>query len=114
MLSALRSARSNLMPIVRRHISTTPVLSRESGTLKWFNKDKGFGLIERDDDGSKDVFVHWSGFGRSTYELDLPDGLEVEFDIEDGQKGPNATNLTAAGGAEFDVVEASYGQGRRY
>ena len=93
------------------YISTTPVLSKESGTLKWFNKEKGYGFITMEDE-DKDVFLHWSGFGRSTFELDLPDGLEVEFDIEEGQKGPCATNLTRADGLDFDIAESEYG--RRY
>ncbi|WP_026931783.1 cold-shock protein [Glycomyces tenuis] len=62
-----------------------------TGTVKWFNGDKGFGFIAPDD-GSADVFAHFSaiqGSGRR----DLEESQQVEFDIEQGQKGPQATNI---------------------
>ena len=63
------------------------------GTVKWFNSEKGFGFIAPDD-GSADVFAHFSalqGNGRR----DLFEEQRVEFDVEQGQKGLQATNIQA-------------------
>ncbi len=62
-----------------------------SGTVKWFNEDQGFGFIERE--GGKDVFVHFraiNGTGRRT----LVEGQKVTFEVTEGQKGPQAENVT--------------------
>ncbi|GAA2174826.1 cold-shock protein [Agrococcus versicolor] len=64
-----------------------------TGTVKWFNSEKGFGFIAPED-GSADLFAHFSaivGSGRR----DLFDGQAVEFDVEQGQRGPQATNIRA-------------------
>ena len=62
--------------------------------VKWFNSTKGFGFIEREDK-EKDVFVHTSAV-RDAGMNSLEEGQEVTFDVEDGPKGPNATNIKSA------------------
>ena len=64
-----------------------------TGTVKWFNADKGFGFITPED-GGKDLFVHHSEIKTSGYAT-LEDGQKVEFDEGQGQKGPCATNVVA-------------------
>ena len=64
------------------------------GKVKWFNQSKGFGFIEREDK-EKDVFVHASAV-RDAGMDGLQEGQEVTFDVEDGPKGPNATNIKTA------------------
>jgi CspA family cold shock protein len=61
------------------------------GTVKWFNGDKGFGFIERE--GGKDVFVHFSAISGDGYK-NLQEGQKVEFNVEQGAKGPQASNVT--------------------
>ena len=60
------------------------------GKVKWFNDSKGFGLIERKEGG--DIFVHWTGIRYDGHKTLRP-GKEVEFDIYEGQKGPEAQNV---------------------
>lgn len=62
-----------------------------TGTVKWFNESKGYGFITRDD-GGKDVFVHFSTIQGSGFRT-LNEGQKVTFDIEEGPKGPQATNV---------------------
>ena len=66
-----------------------------TGTVKWFNPDKGFGFITPED-GGKDLFVHHTGIAGSGFKS-LPEGAKVEFVAEQGQKGPQATNVVLAG-----------------
>ena len=63
-----------------------------TGTVKWFNADKGFGFIAQDGGGS-DVFVHFSAIAGSGYK-ELREGQKVTFDVAQGQKGPQAENVT--------------------
>jgi CspA family cold shock protein len=63
---------------------------RESGTVKWFNGQKGYGFITRDSGG--DVFVHYSAIEGSGFRS-LEEGDRVEFSVEEGQKGPAAANV---------------------
>ncbi|MET8150667.1 cold-shock protein [Actinoplanes sp. NPDC049668] len=62
-----------------------------TGTVKWFNADKGFGFITPDDGGA-DVFAHFSAIATSGYRS-LDENQKVEFDVTQGQKGPQAENI---------------------
>jgi len=68
-------------------------VDRLKGTVKWFNNAKGFGFIGRD--GGPDVFVHYSAIASDGYKS-LAEGDAVEFEITQGQKGPQAANVTRA------------------
>ena len=61
------------------------------GTVKWFNAEKGYGFIAPND-GSPDVFVHFSAIQGSGYRS-LDEGQQVEFEVTQGQKGPQAENV---------------------
>jgi len=62
-----------------------------NGTVKWFNGSKGYGFITGEDD--KDYFVHFSAINVDGFKT-LDEGQKVTFDVESGQKGPQATNVT--------------------
>ncbi len=64
-----------------------------TGTVKWFNGDKGFGFITRDD-GEKDVFVHYSAIESQGGFRNLNEGQRVQFRVEQGAKGPSAVGVT--------------------
>lgn len=64
------------------------------GTVKWFNAEKGFGFITAED--GKDVFVHFSQIQKEGFKS-LEEGEQVEFEIVDGQKGPQAANVQVVG-----------------
>ena len=67
---------------------------RVTGTVKWFNGAKGYGFIARE--GADDVFVHYSAIQGEGFR-NLEEGQSVEFNIEQGQKGLQATNVTVVG-----------------
>ncbi|PAV25564.1 putative cold-shock DNA-binding protein [Tamilnaduibacter salinus] len=67
-------------------------MSTETGTVKFFNETKGFGFITRE--GAADVFVHYSAINGSGFKT-LAEGQQVEFTVTQGQKGPQAENVTA-------------------
>jgi CspA family cold shock protein len=67
--------------------------NRETGTVKWFNGQKGYGFITRDSGG--DVFVHYSAIEGQGFR-NLEEGDRVEFTVEQGQKGPSAANVRRA------------------
>lgn len=65
-----------------------------TGTVKWFNDQKGFGFI-RPDDGGDDLFIHHSNIAMDGFRS-LAEGQKVEFEAGPGRKGPEATNVTLA------------------
>jgi CspA family cold shock protein len=65
-----------------------------SGTVKWFNSEKGFGFIAQDG-GGPDVFAHYSNINANGYR-ELTEGQAVTFEVTQGQKGPQAENITPA------------------
>ena len=75
----------NMYEIVRR------LVLMEKGIVKWFNSEKGYGFISREND--EDVFVHFSAITMDGYKT-LEEGQEVEFEVVQGEKGPQATNVT--------------------
>jgi len=67
------------------------VADRETGVVKWFNGSKGYGFITRDQGG--DIFVHYSSISGSVYRS-LEEGTKVEFIVAEGEKGPQAQDVT--------------------
>ena len=74
-------------------LSTWRNLNMNTGTVKWFNADKGFGFIEVE--GGDDVFVHFSAIQGEGFKS-LDEGQVVTFEIEEGDRGPQATNVNKA------------------
>ncbi|GEA51171.1 cold-shock protein [Vibrio inusitatus NBRC 102082] len=68
-------------------------MSKTTGTVKWFNEEKGFGFISQDNGGA-DVFVHFRAIVSEGFKT-LSEGQKVSFEVEQGQKGPQASNVTA-------------------
>ena len=66
-----------------------------TGTVKWFNGDKGYGFITPED-GGKDLFVHFSAIQSEGYKS-LDEGAKVEYEPQQGEKGPQAANVTVVG-----------------
>jgi CspA family cold shock protein len=72
---------------VKEHMAT--------GTVKWFNSEKGYGFITPDE-GGKDLFVHFSAIQGSGYKT-LDEGAKVSYEAQDGEKGPQAANVAVVG-----------------
>ncbi|MGC0379851.1 CspA family cold shock protein [Streptomyces sp. SAI-129] len=76
-----------------------PAISKDrrmaSGTVKWFNAEKGFGFIQQDG-GGPDVFAHYSNISGNGFR-ELLEGEQVTFDVTQGQKGPQAENIVRRG-----------------
>lgn len=68
-------------------------MSKVTGTVKWFNAEKGYGFLTQDD-GGKDVFVHFRAIVADGYKS-LAEGQKVQFEVEQGQKGLQAANVQA-------------------
>ncbi|GAA1764039.1 hypothetical protein GCM10009767_23520 [Kocuria aegyptia] len=75
-----------------RSVSQKDRFTMTTGTVKWFNADKGFGFITPED-GSKDVFAHFSAINSGGFRS-LEENQRVEFETQDGPKGPQAANIT--------------------
>lgn len=69
-------------------------MSKVTGTVKWFNAEKGYGFITQDN-GGKDVFVHFRAINSEGYKT-LDEGQAVTFEIEEGEKGLQAANVSVA------------------
>jgi CspA family cold shock protein len=67
-------------------------MATQTGTVKWFNEGKGFGFITPDD-GGKDLFAHFSEIKGGTGFKTLSENQRVEFEVTQGQKGPQASNI---------------------
>lgn len=80
-----------LKHVYKRHEEEISIM--ETGTVKWFNAEKGFGFIERED--GDDVFVHFSAIQGDGFKT-LEEGQAVTFDVEEGNRGPQAANVTKA------------------
>ena len=79
------------MPYGNQKIKGNSMSNTMTGSVKWFNESKGFGFITAAD-GSKDVFVHFSAIQSDSFKT-LFEGQNVTFNIEDGAKGPSASNV---------------------
>jgi cold shock CspA family protein len=83
---------------------------RTTGVVKWFNAEKGYGFITPDD-GGKDCFVHFSAIQGGGFRK-LEEGQKVEFEVGQGQKGPQAENVVALDGGTGGGAPSGGGGGR--
>lgn len=72
-------------------IEEESMTERVEGKVKWFNEEKGFGFIERND-GGEDVFLHFSALSQTGFKT-IAEDARVEFEVEQGPKGPKAANV---------------------
>jgi CspA family cold shock protein len=83
----------NLFSFLICHKEANKMSDRITGTVKWFNGSKGYGFISRE--GGEDVFVHYSAIQGDGFR-NLEEGQKVEFEVEKGPKGPQATNVVVS------------------
>lgn len=83
-----RSSKLKFTEVCRRNYKKN--MSQELGTVKWFNNAKGYGFIEQN--GEQDIFVHYSAISGEGYKT-LIQGQEVQFEVTNGPKGPQAENV---------------------
>jgi cold shock protein len=88
--SARSRCRSSFLRVRSAHAPWRKIMA--TGTVKWFNDDKGFGFVTPDE-GGKDLFVHHTGINASGFKS-LAEGAKVSYDGEAGDKGPKAVNVT--------------------
>ena len=102
MLATLtKNIANNARRVAVRHISTTSVVNRDSGVIKWFDVIKGYGFITPDA-GEKDLFLHATGFeNQYTRAIDFTADMPCEFDVETTDRGPVAKNVTGPDGSNF-------------
>jgi cold shock protein len=79
--------------VLAQHLKGKIDMATETGTVKWFNEGKGFGFIAPDN-GGKDLFAHFSEIKGSGFKT-LAENQRVEFEVTQGQKGPQAANIRA-------------------
>src|SRR6266508_2833331 len=89
-LTRSRESVCKLSPRFTESLGGFVVMSRISGKVKWFNNSKGYGFIEQP--GSSDIFVHYSAIQGDGFKT-LEEGQEVEFEVTQGPKGPQAENV---------------------
>jgi cold shock protein len=81
------------VPFYAKIIYIEVYMSKSTGTVKWFNEEKGYGFLTQDN-GGKDVFVHFRAIVGEGFKS-LKEGQAVSFDVEEGQKGLQAANVEA-------------------
>jgi CspA family cold shock protein len=95
--STLKNAPLYISTASKRSIYNTKGIAMATlvnGTVKWFNSEKGYGFIQQDN-GGKDVFVHFRQVNKTGYgRVELNEGQKVSFEIGQGEKGPQAENVT--------------------